>query len=67
MIFTINLAIGMFTPPFGLNLFVVQGVLKKPMGDVSRAVVPFIILYFLACLIITYVPQISLFLPNLLM
>jgi C4-dicarboxylate transporter DctM subunit len=67
MVFTVNLAIGMFTPPFGLNLFVVQGVLGKRMGEVSRAVVPFIILYFIACLIITYIPEISLFLPRLLL
>ena len=67
MIFTVNLAIGMFTPPFGLNLFVVQGVLGKSIGETSRAVAPFIVLYFIACLIITYVPRISLFLPQLLL
>lgn len=67
IVFTVNLAIGMFTPPFGLNLFVVQGVLKKPMGEVSRAVIPYIILYFGATLIITYVDKICLLLPNLLM
>lgn len=66
IVFTVNLAIGMFTPPFGLNIFVVQSVLGKHMGEISRSVVPFIILYFGACLIITYVPQIALFLPNLL-
>ena len=67
IVFTVNLAIGMFTPPFGLNLFVVQGVLKKQMGEVSRAVIPYIILYFGATLIITYVDKICLILPNLLM
>jgi len=66
IIFTVNLAIGMFTPPFGLNIFVVQGTLHKGMGEISKAVLPFIALYFGACLILTYVPEISLFLPNLL-
>jgi len=66
IVFTVNLAIGMFTPPFGLNIFVVQGVLHKGMGEISRAVLPFIVLYFGACLILTYVPQISLLLPGLL-
>lgn len=66
IIFTVNLAIGMFTPPFGLNLFVVQGTLDKKIGDISRAVAPYIILYVVACLIITYVPKISLLIPTLL-
>ncbi len=67
IIFTVNLAIGMFTPPFGLNLFVVQGVLGKNLGEISRAVVPFIVLYIIACLIITYVPAITLALPAMIM
>ena len=67
LIFTVNLAIGMFTPPFGLNIFVVQGVLGKKMGEISRAVLPFIIIYIVAVMIITYIPAISLFLPNLLL
>ncbi len=67
LVFTVNLAIGMFTPPFGLNIFVVQGVLGKKIGEISRSVVPFIIIYVAAVLIITYVPAISLFLPDLLM
>ena len=66
VVFAVNLAIGMFTPPFGLNIFVVQGVLKKSMGEVARSIVPFVILYFGACLVITYVPEMTLFLPRLL-
>lgn len=65
IVFTVNLAIGMFTPPFGLNLFVVQSVLDKHIGQISRSVVPYIILYILACLIITYVPWLSLTLPGM--
>lgn len=65
IVFTVNLAIGMFTPPFGLNLFVVQSVLGKNLGEVSKSVVPYIILYVIACLIITYVPSISLVLPGM--
>ncbi len=67
IIFTINLSIGMFTPPFGLNIFVAQSVLKAGMGEISRAVVPFILLYIFALLLITYIPSISLFLPKLLL
>jgi C4-dicarboxylate transporter DctM subunit len=67
IVFTVNLAIGMFTPPFGLNIYVVQGIFGKGMGEISAACVPFIILYFGTCLILTYVPWISLFLPKLLL
>lgn len=66
IIFSVNLSIGMFTPPFGLNIFVSQSVLKVKMGEVAKAVVPFIGLYILALLLITYIPQISLLLPSLL-
>ncbi len=66
IVFVVNLAIGLFTPPFGLNIFVAQSILKRPMGLISRSLVPYIILYIVAVLIITYVPQISLLLPNLL-
>lgn len=59
IVFVANLAIGLFTPPFGLNIFVAQSVLKRPMGVISKAVLPYIAIYFAAVLIITYVPQIS--------
>ncbi|WP_448915078.1 TRAP transporter large permease [Eubacterium ramulus] len=66
IIFTVNLSIGMFTPPFGLNIFVSQSVLKVSMGDVAKSVLPFIGLYVLGLFVITYIPQISLILPQLL-
>ncbi|MDR3294919.1 MAG: TRAP transporter large permease [Clostridiales Family XIII bacterium] len=67
IIFTVNLSIGMFTPPFGLNIFVAQSVLKKPMGEISAALLPYIVLYVAGLLVITYVPEISLVLPRLLL
>lgn len=66
IIFVSNLAIGLFTPPFGLNIFVAQSVLKEPMGKISRSLVPYIILYIVGVLIITYVPELSTFLPSIL-
>ena len=59
IVFVANLAIGLFTPPFGLNIFVAQSVLKRPMGIISKSVMPYVAIYFIAVLIITYVPQIS--------
>jgi len=55
---------GFLTPPFGLNLFVAMGLTKKPMGTVARATLPFLVLLLLALLIVTYVPAVSLWLPQ---
>lgn len=64
IIFATNLGIGMFTPPFGLNLFVLQGILKKPLHAIARCVVPFLVCYIIALLIITYFPGIYLWVPQ---
>ncbi len=60
IIVTVNLAIGLFTPPFGINIFVAQAVLKFPAETIVRGLWPFFILYFVALMIITYVPAIAL-------
>ncbi len=60
-----NLSIGNFTPPFGLNLFVANGVTGLPMSDIIPAVTRFILVSLLAVMIITYIPAISTFLPDL--
>ncbi len=56
---------GFLTPPFGLNLFVVMGLTKKSLTEISRAVTPFLILLLACVLLIAFIPGISLFLPNL--
>jgi len=66
VIFSINLSIGMSTPPFGLSLFVSQSILKKPMGLIASGCVPFIACYGLALILITFVPWFSLVLPSIL-
>lgn len=60
IIMTVNLAIGMFTPPFGLNIFVAQSVTGLPAHSLYRGVAPFVVVLVLALLIITYVPALSL-------
>ena len=56
------LSIGLATPPFGLNLFVIGNIAgEKPM-DVARRAVPFILMFLIALVLIVYVPDISLFL-----
>jgi len=66
IIMVVNLEIGMVTPPIGLNLFVTAGITKMSIGEVVRAALPWtaVLLAFLG--IVTYVPQITLWLPNLL-
>ena len=64
IILTVNLSIGMFTPPFGLNLFVSQALFKAPMARISRGLVPFIAIQIVALAIVTYVPWLSLYLTR---
>lgn len=59
IILAVNLAIGLFTPPFGLNIFVAQSVLKQSLGDIYRGTMPFFLIYLVALGLITYIPQIS--------
>ncbi|PID06229.1 MULTISPECIES: TRAP transporter large permease [unclassified Sporosarcina] len=63
---TVNLAIGLFTPPVGLNLFVAAGISNTSIGQISKGVLPFVVSSVIILLLITYIPQISTFLPNLL-
>src|SRR5215213_980907 len=56
----VNLAIGLFHPPFGINIFVAQSVLKLPLNVIYRGIVPFLFIYLAALGLITYIPEISL-------
>jgi tripartite ATP-independent transporter DctM subunit len=66
MIFLVNLQIGYITPPVGLSLFIASFRFSKPIIELYRASVPFLIILLIALLIITYFPQLSLFLLKLL-
>lgn len=63
---TVNLAIGLFTPPVGLNLYVGAGIGKVKLEEVVRGIMPFLICAIIALLFITYIPAISNWLPDLL-
>ena len=64
IVMTMNLAIGMFTPPFGLNIFVTQALTRAPVSAIYPGLVPFIIITILALAVVTYVPWLSLFLTR---
>jgi TRAP-type C4-dicarboxylate transport system permease large subunit len=67
IIMVLNLMIGLLTPPVGLLLFAVAKVADLPINKALSAVAPYYIPLLLALLLITYIPGISLFLPNLLL
>jgi len=66
VIMIVNLAIGQITPPVGVNLFVACGISRAPLNEVSRAVIPIVLVEIAALAVITYVPWLSLILPKLL-
>jgi C4-dicarboxylate transporter, DctM subunit len=59
IIMAVNLSIGLYMPPFGLNLFAARAIFNVPMGMIYRGVLPFVAVNFMALLLITYLPAIS--------
>ena len=64
IIMAVNLSIGMYTPPFGLNLFSSQAVFDAPIARIYLGVLPFVLLNFATLMVITYVPAISMVLVS---
>jgi len=67
IIMVVNMEIGMITPPVGLNLFVTAGVAGMSIMAVVRAALPFLAIMFVFLIMVTYIPIISTYLPNLVM
>jgi C4-dicarboxylate transporter DctM subunit len=65
IIFTHNMEVGLVHPPVGLNLFVLASLCDAPTREVIRGILPFLLLLLVVLAIITYVPELSLWLPNL--
>jgi len=66
VLMTVNLAIGQVTPPVGVNLYVAAPMAKVNLKEISKGVIPYILISIVTLLLITYVPQFSLLLPNIL-
>jgi len=64
IVFTHNMEIGLVHPPVGLNLYVLSTISTAPVGEVIRGILPFLILLLIVLGIITYVPALTLWLPN---
>ena len=67
VISTLNLMIGILTPPMGMALFVVSRVGKIPVSTITKGVIPFLIPIIITLIILTIFPQIVLFVPNLIL
>ncbi|MEG3637814.1 TRAP transporter large permease [Magnetococcus sp. PR-3] len=64
IVMVVNMEIGMITPPVGLNLFVTAGITGKPITWVIKAALPWLGLLLFFLILVTYIPQISLWLPE---
>ncbi|MFH5834642.1 TRAP transporter large permease [Proteiniclasticum sp. C24MP] len=65
VVMIVNLAIGLVTPPVGVNLYVACGIGEVNLSKISKAAMPLIIMALIVLLIVTYIPEVSLFLTTL--
>jgi TRAP-type C4-dicarboxylate transport system permease large subunit len=65
LIMVVNLALGMITPPFGVNLFAACTVAKISLDKIVTYLIPFVLVILGCLMVVTYVPQLSLFLRDL--
>jgi C4-dicarboxylate transporter, DctM subunit len=61
---TVNMEVGMCHPPVGLNLYVASGITKMGITELTVAVWPWLLTMLVFLIMVTYIPQISLFLPK---
>jgi len=67
VIMIFNLGIGLLTPPVGVILFVTSAITGLKIEKLSKALLPFYIVMILSLLVVTYIPEIAMFLPNMVM
>lgn len=67
IVMMLNLGIGLLTPPVGSTLFVGCSIANTSLEDITKSLLPFYAVMFVVLMILTFVPQVTLFLPNLLM
>lgn len=67
ILIVVNMEIGMCTPPVGLNLYVASGIAKMGLTELTKATLPWLLTMLVFLMLITYIPAISLWLPNMLM
>jgi len=65
IIMSVNLTVGLATPPMGLVLFVASSVSGERVDSIARAIIPFLLVEILVIFLITYIPAISMTIPRL--
>lgn len=65
VVMTISMELAMITPPVGLNLFVISGITRAPLGEVVRGVIPFYSVLLFVLVLLIFFPELSLWLPGL--
>lgn len=65
VLFVVTAEIGFLTPPVGANLFVGMKIANVSLEEISKSTLPFVLTYIVVLLLLVFVPEISLFLPNL--
>lgn len=65
-VMVLNMAIGLVTPPVGINLYTGCGIANISLKEISKAVLPFVVASLIVLILVTYVPAISTFIPGLL-
>ncbi|MFA5447056.1 MAG: TRAP transporter large permease [Sphaerochaeta sp.] len=65
LVMVFNLMIGMITPPVGMSVYMLSPIVGLPVGKVFRACLPYLASLLVALIVLTYIPQISLWLPTL--
>lgn len=65
IVIVVNLMLGIVTPPFGAALLVVSAVSKAPYWGIARAALPFLLVQLIVLMVLTFVPDLTLFLPRL--
>jgi C4-dicarboxylate transporter DctM subunit len=65
VIVTLNLMIGLITPPIGLVMFTIMDITKIPLDRFSREIWPFLLALILVLILVTYVPSVVLLLPEM--
>jgi C4-dicarboxylate transporter DctM subunit len=67
VMFQLNIMVGLLTPPIGMLLFVITGISEVKMAEMLKELIPFYVVLLIILLMITFIPQISLWLPGLLL
>ncbi|WP_045522977.1 TRAP transporter large permease subunit [Neobacillus niacini] len=60
----VNMELGMIVPPVGLNLFIIRGIVREKLEEVTKGVVPFIAVFILVLIVIVVSHDLSLWLPT---